>query len=77
MPRKVLLLWLNYLLLWIVVVWVKTPCSLVCGGQFCGSNLLSSIRLHGVITQTTAVYIFTAVKTSNLTFCLFRIKLQQ
>ena len=63
--------YLNYLLLWNVVVWVKTSCSLVCGGQFCGRNLLSSNRLHGVVTQTTAVYTFTAVKTSNPTFCLF------
>jgi hypothetical protein len=39
------------------VFWVVAPCK-------------SSTRLHGATTQKTAIFILTAVKTSNPTYCI-------
>jgi hypothetical protein len=47
----------NYNKLKIAVFWVVAPCSLV-----------TSTRLHGATIQKTAIFILTAVRTSNPTY---------
>jgi hypothetical protein len=54
----------------IAVFWVVAPCSLVEGYQrFRGPCCLHHQgRLHGATTQKTAIFILTAVRTSNPTY---------
>jgi hypothetical protein len=47
------------------VFWVVAPCSLV---EVYAHTLVTSTRLHGATIQKTAIFILTAVRTSNIAF---------